>query len=79
MRSRWPADTVFTQQILSVEQEDCSVCQRALTICDHRFHRSFTLQGPVQIVCKLALCPDTRCAAHSRTLSPLAESQITLP
>jgi hypothetical protein len=79
MRYRWPADTVFTQQFLSVEQEDCSVCQRALTICDHRFHRIFTLQGPLEIVCKLAHCPDPRCAAHSRTLSPLAESQITLP
>jgi hypothetical protein len=79
MRYRWPADTVFTQQVLSVEQEDCSVCQRALTICDHRFHRIFTLQGPLEIVCKLAHCPDPRCAAHSHTLSPLAESQITLP
>jgi hypothetical protein len=79
MRYRWPADTVFTQQVLSVEQEECSVCHRGLTICDHRFHRIFTLQGPLEIVCKLAHCPDTRCAAHSRTLSPLAESQITLP
>jgi hypothetical protein len=79
MRYRWPADTVFTQQVLTVEQEECSVCQRALTICDHRFHRIFTLQGPLEIVCKLSHCPDPRCAAHSHTLSPLAESQITLP
>jgi hypothetical protein len=79
MRYRWPADTVFTQQVLTVEQEDCSLCQRALTICDHRFHRLFTLQGPLEIVCKLAHCPDPRCPAHTRTLSPLAESQITLP
>jgi hypothetical protein len=79
MRYRWPADTIFTQQVLTVEQEECSVCQRDLTICDHRFHRIFTLQGPLEIVCKLAHCPDPRCAAHSHTLSPLAESQITLP
>jgi hypothetical protein len=79
MRYRWPANTVFTQQILTVEQEDCSVCHRALTICDHRFHRIFTLQGPLEIVCKLAHCPDPHCPAHSHTLSPLAESQITLP
>jgi hypothetical protein len=79
MRYRWPADTVFTQQVLSVEQEECSACQRALTICDHRIHRIFTLQGPLEIVCKLAHCPDPSCAAHSRTLSPLAEAQITLP
>jgi hypothetical protein len=79
MRYRWPAGTVFAQQVLTVEQEDCSVCQRALTICDHRFHRIFTLQGPLEIVCKLAHCPDRACPAHSRTLSPLAEARITLP
>jgi hypothetical protein len=79
MRYRWPADTVFTQQVLTVEQEDCASCQRALTICDHRFHRIFSLQGPLEIVCKLAHCPDPRCPAHTHTLSPLAETQITLP
>jgi hypothetical protein len=79
MRYRWPAETVFTQEILTVEQEACSTCQRALTICDHRFHRIFTLNGPVEIVCKLAHCPDPNCPAHHYTLSPLAEAQITLP
>jgi hypothetical protein len=79
MRYRWPAGTVFTRQVLTVEQEQCSVCQRALTICDHRFHRIFTLQGPLEIVCKLAHCPDRACPAHSHTLAPLAEARITLP
>ena len=79
MRYRWPADTAFTPQILTVEQETCASCQRDLTICDHRIHRIFTLQGPVEIVCKLAHCPDRSCPAHAHTLSPLAESQITLP
>ena len=79
MRSRWPADTVFTQQILTVEQQECSVCGHDLTICDHRYHHIFTLNGPLEIICKLAHCPDRACAAHSQTLSPLAEAQITLP
>jgi hypothetical protein len=79
MRYRWPADTAFTQHVLTVEQEDCVVCQRALNICDHRFHRIFTLQGPMEIVCKLAHCPDPGCPAHAHTLSPLAESSLTLP
>jgi hypothetical protein len=79
MRYRWPADTVFTQRVLTVEQEACSLCQRALNICDHRFHRIFTLQGPVEIVCKLARCPDPDCPAHAHTQSPLAEAQLTLP
>jgi hypothetical protein len=79
MSARWPADTVFTQQILTVEQQECSVCGHDLTICDHRYHHIFTLNGPLEIICKLAHCPDRACAAHSQTLSPLAEAQITLP
>jgi hypothetical protein len=79
MPTRWPADTVFTQQILTVEQQECSVCGHDLVICDHRYHRIHTLNGPLEIICKLAHCPDRACAAHSQTLSPLAEAQITLP
>jgi hypothetical protein len=79
MCRRWPAETTFTQEILTVEQEACSHCQRALNICDHRFHRIFTLDGPLEILCKLAHCPDPCCPAHGHTLSPLAEAQITLP
>jgi hypothetical protein len=79
MRYRWPDETVFTQEILTVEQEACSMCQRGLTICDHRFHRIFTLNGPTEIICKLAHCPDPNCPDHRHTKSPLAEAQITLP
>ena len=79
MRFRWPADTVFTQRVLTVEQATCSLCQRALPICDHRFHRIYTFQGPVEIVCKLVQCPDPQCPAHAYTLSPFAEAQLTLP
>lgn len=79
MRYRWPADTVFARQVLTVEQDACSSCRRASTICDHRSHRIFTLQGPLEVVCKLAHCPDRRCPARTQTLGPLAETQITLP
>ena len=79
MSRRWPDETAFTQEILTVEQEACWECQRPLNICDHRFHHIFTLNGPMEIVCKLAHCPDRDCPAHSHTLSPLAEAQITLP
>jgi hypothetical protein len=79
MRYRWAEDTQFTEVVLSVEQEVCSVCQRRLHVCDHRFHPILSLQGPLRLVCKLAHCPDPGCAAHGQTLSPLAESQITLP
>jgi hypothetical protein len=79
MRFRWPADTPFTRQILTVEQETCTQCQRRLQVCDHRWHRIFTLATPLEIVCKLARCPDPLCPAHAHTLSPLAEAQLTLP
>jgi hypothetical protein len=79
MRFSWPTDTVFTQRVLTVEQQTCAFCPRALHVCDHRFHRLFTLQGPVELVCKLARCPDPACPAHAHTLSPHAEAQITLP
>jgi hypothetical protein len=79
MRYRWPEDTQFTQVVLSVEQEVCALCQRNLHVCDHRFHPILSLQGPLQLVCKLAHCPDRGCPAHRCTLSPLAETQFTLP
>src|SRR3954465_8280563 len=79
MRYRWPEETQFTDVVLTVEQEVCSVCQRRLHICDHRFHPILSLRGPLRLVCKLARCPDPCCPAHRHTLSPLAEAQITLP
>jgi hypothetical protein len=79
MRHRWPADTSFTPLVLNVEEPSCAACGRALHICDHRRHRIFTLQGPVEMLCKLAHCPDRTCAAHAQTLSPYAESAVTLP
>ena len=79
MRYRWPENTQFTQVVLTVEQEACSLCQRHLHVCDHRFHPILSLQGPLLLVCKLAHCPDPCCAAHRHTLSPLAETQLTLP
>jgi hypothetical protein len=65
--------------VLDVEPEVCAPCQRRLHVCDHRFHRILSLQGPLELVCKLAHCPDPCCSAHGYTRSPLAESQITLP
>ena len=79
MGYRWPENTEFEQVVLTVEQEVCSLCGHNLHICDHRFHHIFSLRGPLELVCKLAHCPDPGCAAHQHTLRPLAESVITLP
>src|SRR5215475_471071 len=79
MAYRWPEETVFTRLALTVEEPWCRTCGGALTICDHRHHRVFTLNGPVHLVCKLAHCPARACPAHTQTLSPEAETTITMP
>jgi len=79
MRHCWPEDTRFTRGVLEVEDKVCAVCGGALHIGDHRRHRIFTLQGPVEGVCKLAHCSDLQCAARAKTRSPYAEITLTLP
>src|SRR5438445_1750639 len=79
MPYRWPEDTEFTRIDLAVEEPWCRTCGGALTVCDHRHHRVFTLNGPVHLVCKLAHCPARACPAHTQTLSPEAETMITMP
>src|SRR5712691_8502854 len=79
MRHCWPEDTRFTRVVLEVEDKVCAVCGGALHICDHRRHRIFTLQGPVEMVCKLAHCSDLQCAARAKTRSPYADTTLTLP
>jgi hypothetical protein len=79
MRHRWPEDIRFTRVVLEVEDNVCGVCGGALHICDHRRHRIFTLQGPVEVVCKLAHCSDRQCAARAKTRSPYAEMTLTQP
>jgi len=79
MRHRWPEDIRFTRVVLEVEDNVCGVCGGTLHICDHRRHRIFTLQGPVEVVCKLAHCSDRQCAARAKTRSPYAETTLTQP
>src|SRR5262249_27396407 len=79
MRHSWPEDTQFTRVVLEVEDHVCAVCGAALPSCDHRRHRLFTLQGPGEVVCKLAHCADRQCAAPAKTRSPYAETALTLP
>lgn len=79
MRFSWPENTKFIRLDLEVEDRSCPVCRRRMSICDHRRHSIFTLDGPTQLVCKLVHCPDSRCASRPKTFSPLAETAITMP
>ncbi len=79
MRPIWPDDTDFHRLVLDVESDFCELCGKVLHICDHRFHRFHTLQGPMELVCRLAHCSDRTCPARCHTLSPAAEMSLTLP
>ncbi len=79
MAYRWPADTDFSLWELDVLDRHCPVCGRMMHICDHRYRRIHTLDGPVQLICKLNHCPDRTCPGHARTRSPELEITLALP
>src|SRR6476659_8474061 len=79
MAYRWPLDTYFSLWDLDVLDRDCPACGRRMHICDHRYRRFHTLDGPVQLVCKLNHCPDPACPGHARTKSPELEITLALP
>jgi hypothetical protein len=75
----WPKDTDFAQWELDVLDRDCFVCGRRMYICDHRYRHFHTLEGPVELICKLNHCPDPGCPGHWQTKSPEVEITIALP
>jgi hypothetical protein len=75
----WPEDTDFAQWELDVIDRACSFCGRRMYICDHRYRHFHTLEGPVELVCKLNHCPDRACPGHSQTKSPELEITLALP
>jgi MULE transposase domain. len=79
MAYRWPAETVFTRIDLDVEERSCPSCDRAMHVCDHRYHHLWTLAGPTQVVNRLVRCPDPTCDSRGQTFSPAAELSISMP
>jgi hypothetical protein len=79
MPYHWPADTDFALWELDVLDRDCPVCGRMMYVCDHRRRCIHTLEGPVELVCKLNHCPDAACTGHTKTKSPELEISIALP
>ena len=57
MPHRWPADTDFRFWELDVLDRDCASCGRMMHICDHRYRHFYTLEGPVELVCKPITAP----------------------
>jgi hypothetical protein len=79
MPYHWPSNTDFALCELDVLDRSCAVCGRPMYICDHRHRRLHTLEGPLELVCKLNHCPDCSCPGHYRTKSPELEITIALP
>src|SRR3954466_12057854 len=79
MAYHWHADTDFALWELDVLDRRCPACGRMMHICDHRHRRFHTLDGPVQLICKLNHCPDPACPGHARTKSPETEITLALP
>jgi hypothetical protein len=79
MSYQWPADTDFALWELDVLDRNCPVCGRMMHICDHRSRRLHTLEGPVELICKLNHCPDPGCPGHAKTKSPELEITIAPP
>jgi hypothetical protein len=79
MPYHWPKDTDFARWELDVLDRACPFCGRMMHVCDHRYRRFHTLEGPVEMVCKLTHCPDPKCLGHAKTKSPEVEITIALP
>ena len=75
----WPKDTDFALWELDVLDRNCPVCGRMMYVCDHRYRRFHTLNGPVELICRLNHCPDVACPGHTQTKSPELEVTIALP
>jgi hypothetical protein len=75
----WPEETEFASWELDVLDRKCPVCGRMMHVCDHRSRRFHTLQGPVELLCRLDRCPDPNCPGHTKTKSPELEVTLALP
>src|SRR5512135_880983 len=49
----WPEDTDFALWELDVVERQCPSCGRMMPVCDHRYRRFHTLQGPVELLCSV--------------------------
>jgi hypothetical protein len=79
MAFSWPKDLEFTPWDLDVIDRGCPFCGRMMHVCDHRQRRLYTLDGPVELICKLNHCPDPHCPGYAKTKAPEQEIMIALP
>ena len=79
MRFSWPQDTVFRRLDLRTEQQHCTVCGSPLHVCSRRLRRLHTLQGQLELCCRLKRCVNSACPSRPATINPPAERTIAFP
>jgi hypothetical protein len=79
MPSKWPKEVTFKEIVLSVNERTCRECGSELSICCHREHRIYTLEGPLKLICKQAHCSNKGCTSRSTLINPESELTITMP
>ena len=79
MARRWPKDLAWSEVVLEVENSQCGECGRQMHLRAHRHRRIFSLEGPLQVICKLRQCVDPTCPNRHRTFSPEREWTLTMP
>lgn len=79
MSTRWPAETEFRKIVLKAEDNGCRICGSALIIRSVRIHRIYSLEGPIQLVCKLSCCSNRDCGERKKLISPRSEIPISMP
>ena len=79
MPYQWPEDTDFAHWELDVLDRDCPGLWPQDVHLRSPLSPLHTLEGPVELVCKLNHCPDPTCPGHARTKSPEIEPPSPRP
>jgi hypothetical protein len=79
MKHAWPSTLPLVTLEPEEDERGCPKCGRRMTICDHRFRRIETKEGPTRVCCKLVQCPDRACRSGGKTFAPRAEQFLAPP
>jgi hypothetical protein len=79
MSYKWPANAVFRELTLDVEELTCPECQHPRVVESRRDRRFFTCEGPVHLTCQLRQCSNRKCPQHKTLVSPEGEMRLAMP
>ncbi|MDI7266863.1 MAG: hypothetical protein QME96_02580 [Myxococcota bacterium] len=76
---KWAEGVGFRRVVLEPEERACVHCDRFTYICDHSRRRLHSLNGPLDILSKVACCPDKGCPGHGEKLVSASEMSFAPP